>query len=62
MSEQAQADRVRSNAGTTTAVPVPKVPTRVAQPQQPAAKDRMSPDPAHHTDRYRLVTPFALRL
>jgi len=27
-----------------------------------AAKDRCSPDPAMHTDRYRLVTPFALRL
>ncbi len=24
--------------------------------------DRTSPDPCRHTDRYRLVTPFSLRL
>lgn len=30
----------------------------------PAAKtdDRCSPDPCQHTDRYRLVMPFSLRL
>ncbi|MGE3175362.1 MAG: hypothetical protein AB7O97_22245 [Planctomycetota bacterium] len=26
------------------------------------ADDRCSPDPCQHTDRYRLVTPFSLRL
>jgi hypothetical protein len=26
------------------------------------ANDRCSPDPCQHTDRYRLVTPFSLRL
>ena len=31
-----------------------------AAEQRPAS--RCSPDPAMHTDRYRLVTPFSLRL
>ena len=26
------------------------------------SSERCSPDPCQHTDRYRLVTPFALRL
>jgi hypothetical protein len=63
MSELAQADRIRSNAGTTTAVPPREAQAKAAPSAKPApSKDRVSPDPAHHTDRYRLVTPFALRL
>jgi hypothetical protein len=38
----------------------PQSENRGEDPAQGAA--RCSPDPMQHTDRYRLVTPFSLRL
>jgi hypothetical protein len=37
-------------------------PARVGDAAEPECAARCSPDPWVHTDRYRLVTPFALRL
>ena len=44
----------------------PSEPAHVRRPLQAEASaeqaDRASPDPCRNTDRYRLVTPFSLRL
>ncbi len=37
-------------------------PGRAADANPASAAPRCSPDPCQHTDRYRLVTPFSLRL
>lgn len=44
----------------TVAIPGPKDRTKAAPAAEAAS--RCSPDPCQHTDRYRLVTPFSLRL
>jgi hypothetical protein len=36
--------------------------SRTGDAREPDCAVRCSPDPCVHTDRYRLVTPFALRL
>ncbi len=38
------------------------MPTRDAATAAMPTPPRCSPDPCQHTDRYRLVTPFSLRL
>jgi hypothetical protein len=41
----------------------PVAKTTATRPADDQVKpDRASPDPCRHTDRYRLVTPFSLRL
>jgi hypothetical protein len=43
------------------ASPTPS-PARAGDAREPDCAARCSPDPFVYTDRYRLVTPFALRL
>lgn len=42
--------------------PDPKHHAAAPSPSEPRPAVRCSPDPCIHTDRYRLVTPFSLRL
>ncbi|MSR39529.1 MAG: hypothetical protein EXS02_11925 [Planctomycetes bacterium] len=66
MKEPTEAERiVDENSGASATEKSRRVPAASKPPSAvpPAtAYDRMSPDPASNTDRYRLVTPFSLRI